>query len=467
MRKLLVLAAPIIGTMVSRMAMGFVDFVMVSRLGTDATAAISPSTILVFTFLVIGMGAATSIQTFAAQSLGRRRPRDAAAYAWQAVYIAALFALAGWPITHGIDAFWTMVGHAPAVRAMEVAYCRIAFWCMGFSVVAFGLEGFFNGIQKPSVPLAASFVALLFNIVANYGLIFGHFGLPALGIQGAAYATVIAWGVRAFIVTTVFLSREFRRSYGTTDAWRCSLEKLKGILRIGGPTSIQWVFDIGAWFVFLTFLMPEFGTAAMAASNITLQYMHFAFMPALGIGIALNSLVGQAIGQGRPDLAVVRTRACMVVNGLYMGLIGLIFFLARHPLMELMSVAPGGGASDPQVVRMGAGILIWAAVFQVSDAASITYMNALRGAGDTRWPAIFIILDCWGLFILGGYLVSRLLPGLGVHGPWMMCTLYIILYGWALWWRFRRGAWRKIDIFKKTAAPAPVAVGRQAQDPAI
>lgn len=451
---MLVLATPIIAAMVSRMAMGFIDFVMVSRLGTEAVAAISPATILVFTVMCLGMGPATSIQTYAAQALGRREPQAAAAYAWQSLYMAAGFALLSYPITQLAEPFWAMIGAPPQVQALQVAYCKIAFWCMGFSVLTFGLEGFFNGIQKPSVSLMATLVALVFNAGANYVLIFGKFGFPAMGIQGAAYATVIAWGIRALLLFSVFMSSEFRKTYATHVGWPFCLEKLKGIFYIGGPTAVQWVFDIGSWFVFLSLLMKEFGTAAMAAANIALQYMHLSFMPAIGIGIALNSLVGHAIGEGRPTLAILRTRVCMIVSGTYMGLVGLIFLVARYPLMNLMSIDPHSMASDPEVVRLGAGMLIWAAVFQVSDAASITYMNALRGAGDTRWPVVFVVLDCWGVFIGGGYLVSRLVPEWGIHGPWMMCTAYIILYGWALWWRFRRGAWRKIKLFKDGPRPS-------------
>ena len=446
-RRLLVLATPIIATMVTRMLMGFVDFVMVSRLGTDATAAISPATILVFTVMCLGMGAATSVQTFAAQALGRRQPREGAAYAWQTVYMAVAFTVLCMPVMLLIEPMWNWIGAAPSVRDLQIDYCKVAFWSMGFSVLTFGLEGFFNGVQRPKVALAASVVALLFNAAANYCLIFGNFGFPALGIRGAGYATVIAWGVRSALLLVVFLSARFRREYGTHENWRLSLSKLGGIYRVGGPTAVTWLLDIGAWFVFLSVLMKGYGTAAMAASAIGLQYMHFSFMPAIGIGIALNSLVGHAIGERKPDLAVVRARVGMWVNGTYMGLVGLVFLAARFPLMNLMSVDPATGTSDPEVVRLGARILIWAAVFQVFDAAAITYMNALRGAGDTKWPAMMVVLNCWFVFIGGGYLMSRLLPEWDVDGPWMMCTTYIILYGLALRWRFTRGAWRRIDLF--------------------
>ncbi len=446
-RTLLILAAPIIAAMISRMAMGFIDFVMVSRLGTEATAAISPSTILVFTVLCLGMGAATSIQTFAAQALGRRQHRAAAAYAWQGFYIAALFVVLALPASLLAKPFWALIGHPPGVQALEVTYCRTAFWCMGFSVLCGGLDGFFNGVQKPSVGLISVLVSLVFNVLANYCLIFGNFGFPALGIQGAAIATVIAWGVRAAMLTLVFLSQEFHRTYGTRHTARFDASKLRSILQVGGPVAVQWVLDIGAWFVFLSLLMKPFGTAAMAAANIGLQYMHLSFMPAVGLGTALCSLVGHAIGEGKPDLALRRANIGMLITGCYMGVVGLILYFARLPLMGLL-------ASDPEVIAAGAAVLVWAAVFQVFDAAGITYVNALRGAGDTKWPAVVVAAHCWIVFILGGYLTATFLPHWGIHGPWMMCTLYIILLGLALWRRFNRGAWRKIDLFKDQPPPS-------------
>jgi MATE family multidrug resistance protein len=454
-RRLLILAAPLIATMVSRMAMGFVDFVMVSQLGTDATAAITPATILVFTVICLGMGAVMSINPFAAQAFGRGEHRVASAYPWHGFLIAATFAVLSYPAVLLAKPFWAAVGHLPAIQAMEVAYCETAFWCMGFAIVCASLESFFNGVQKPSVTLISVLVALAFNIVANYCLIFGNWGFPALGIQGAAVATVIAWGVRAAMLMTIFLSREFNRGFHTRSTCRFDPAKLRGILRVGGPIAVQWVLDIGSWFIFLSLLMKPFGKSAMAAANIGIQLMHISFMPAIGLGIAVCSLVGQAIGQRRPDLAAGRVRVGMLITGLYMGTVGLVFFFARTQLTELFS-------DDAEVIRMGAGVLICAAIFQVFDAAQITYINGLRGAGDTRWPALIVVGHCWIVFIGGGYCIAKLAPQLGLYGPWMMCTLYIILLGLALWRRFAQGAWRKIKLFDDK--PAPDAVSAVAAD---
>jgi MATE family multidrug resistance protein len=339
--------------------------------------------------------------------------------------------------------------------AAEMDYARVALWSVTPSIITWGLDGFFNGVQRPGISVVAALAGLVSNAVLNYALIFGHWGCPAMGIAGAALATVIGWCLRAAILTAIFLSGAFAREYQTRAAWKPSAHRLGGILRVGGPTSVQWIIDLGAWVVFMTFIMGQYGTAALAATNIGVQYMHVAFMPAVGIGIALTSLVGHAIGQGRPELAVRRATAATILICGYMGAIGLVFWLARIPLMRLLS-------ADPAVIELGAFVLIWAAVFQAFDGLGITFSSALRGAGDTRWPMWAFVICCWGVFIFGGWEVGRKFPALGINGPWMMCTLYIVLLGVALWARFARGKWRKIRLFPHTTATGSDVIAAEA-----
>jgi MATE family multidrug resistance protein len=442
------LALPIAGTMLSAMLLGFTDFVMVSRLGTEATAAISPASMLLYTVLCVGFGLANSVQTFTSQSMGRGRPREAAAYAWQALYVAIVFAAAAYPVSRMMPDLWSWVDHAELVQRQQVAYTQAALWCMPVAVLCIGLEGFFNGIQRPTVALTSVLVAVVINVVANYALIFGKLGFPAFGIAGAAYATIIAWCVRFALLASVFAAPEFRRRFDSMRHWRPSAARLVGIIKVGGPTGLQWGLDVGSWLVFLTVLIEGFGTATLAASNTALQFMHVSFMAALGMGCAVTTLVGHAIGERKPDLAALRAQAGLISCAVYMGTIGLVFLAFNSQLIALIS-------SDPEVIAVGSGVLIWAAAFQLFDAMGITYVHALKGAGDTRWPALLVILCNWGVFIGGGYLVSRLAPQLRHHGPWMMCTVYIILIGLALRWRFRRGAWRKIDLFRGEPPPRP------------
>jgi len=450
--RLLVLALPIIAMMVSRMLMGFIDFWMVSYLGTTAQAAISPATMLVFTAACLGMGIANAVQTFVSQADGRGTPRECGIYAWQTVHIAWLSALAISPLVLSTPAWYGWIArfahHDPDMAQMEIAYTRIALWSVPFAVLSMGFNSFFMGIQRPRVALVAVVASLVVNAGGNYVLIFGKLGFPDMGIAGAAVATVIGWAVRAVILAGAMLLPEFHERYNTRRLPSWSGHRLRGMLRVGGPTSLQWLMDIGSWLVFLAVIMPPLGVNAVAASNIGLQFMHLSFMPAIGIGTALCSQVGFAIGERRPDRAELQSRVAMRITGLFMGAVGVLFVLAGEPLIRLFS-------ADPQVIQAGRLVLIGAAVFQVFDAMSITYMNALRGAGDTRWPAVVVFACCWGIFVGGGVLASRMFPELGVLGPWGMCAAYIIVLGMALRRRWKSGRWQAMRLF--TGGPSVVA----------
>ena len=452
--ELLRLALPIIGMTVSRMAMGFIDFAMVSKLGTEAQAAISPATIFVFTLACLGMGAAQSIQTFVSQAEGRGEPRRGGAFAWQTYYIAIACGVITLPVVMTTDVWlgWVagVAGHSPTVERMEIEYIKIALWCVAPATVCAGLNGFFMGIQKPWIGLIAILASIAVNVFGNWLLIEGNLGFPAMGIAGAAVATVIGWCVRGAILTVAMLHPKIDARYNTRHSLRPRREQLVAIFKVGGPTSIQWLIDIGSWVVFMAFILPPYKSVGMAASNVALQYMHLSFMPAVGLGIALCSQVGFAIGKDRHDDAVHRARVAVALTGAYMGAVGLLFVFARVPLMKLLVFD-----NNAEVIRIGSQVLIWAAIFQVFDAMGITYMNALRGAGDTRVPALIVAFCCWGIFIGGGYATSRYVPQWGIHGPWLMCTIYISLQGILLWWRWRLGHWREIRLFHAEEPASP------------
>jgi MATE family multidrug resistance protein len=460
--ELLLLALPIIGMMVSRMLMGFIDVVMVARLGTDALAAISPAAMFVFLLSCLGMGLANGIQTFVAQADGRGEHRQAGAYAWQCFYIAGVFGLLTIPFAATVQTWFEPIArvgqHTEEVMALEAAYMRIALWSVAPSIVCMGLNAFFMGVQKPWITFGAVVLSLVANVFGNWVLIFGNLGFPALGIQGAAYATVFSWSLRALVLLGALLLPRFDRRYRTRGGTAFDWQKMKGLIRVGGPTSVQWIFDIGSWTLFMVLIVPQFGTVAMAAGNVALQLMHLSFMPAIGIGITLCSQVGFAIGRGEPDQAHARSAVAFRLNGIYMGCVGVLFVLAPRALM-------GWFTEGELVVEVGRLILLWVAIFQVFDAMAITYMSALRGAGDTFWPAVMMTLSCWVVFIGGGYMLARHVPAWYINGPWAMCTLYIIIVGLLMMWRWYGGHWRSIRLFDDQH-PAPLAVETPDEAPA-
>jgi MATE family multidrug resistance protein len=453
---LLRLALPNIGMTISRMLMGFIDFAMVSQLGTAAQAAVSPSTLLLFTIGCLGIGMAQGVQTFVSQAEGRGEPQRSGAYIWQTAYIALLAGLLSAPIAIATAGWFPVIGafgrHPLDVQAMEIGFLSWALWSIAPMTACGGLECFYNGIRRPMIGLVGALAALATIWLGNWVLIFGHLGFPAMGIAGSGAATLLAWCVRLGVLIVPLSWSSIDRRYGIWRSYRPNLEKLRDIVRVGGPIALQWLVDIGAWLVFLQLMMPPYGKIAMAGANLAIQYMHLSFMPAIGIGVALTTQVGNAVGAGRPDEAVQRVIIARRIIVGYMGLMAVVLVLFGAPLSGLLCFESDAGLRS-EVIAASAAMLIWVALFQVSDALCIVYSFASRGAGDTRVPALLFAVCCWGIFVAGGYATVWLAPQWGAHGPWSMCTLYIIVLSVLLWRRFHSGAWRSIRLFD-SAAPA-------------
>jgi len=194
------------------------------------------------------------------------------------------------------------------------------------------------------------------------------------------------------------------------------------------------------------FIVGRFGEEQLAANNVASQIMHLSFMPALGMGAATTALVGQYIG--RRDLSGARLRAHMALKltALYMCTMGGIFFTFRRGLIGLFR-------SEETIITLGSQILVLAALFQIFDAIGIVMTGALRGAGDTRWPAVVTVSYSWFFFLPSSYFFGYVL-GYRALGGWLAATLYVVLYGLTMWWRCERGAWERFDIFRSSGLSA-------------
>ena len=198
----------------------------------------------------------------------------------------------------------------------------------------------------------------------------------------------------------------------------------------------------------IVLLVGRFGKEQLAASNIAIQYMTISFMPGIGLAQALTALVGRYIGEGKIEIAVQRVYEGLFLALSYMMLMGVMYLTLRGPFMAFFN-------TDPEVIQAGKNILLCVAVFQLFDALNFTFAGALRGAGDTHWTAGLIVV--LSLFLLAPLSLGAVMyTNLESLGPWIAGTIYSIVLGLALWWRFARGKWREIDIFaaneKKTTA---------------
>ena len=450
---MLKLAAPMVVTTISFTMMQFVDRFMVSRLGTNALAAILPAGYVSFLPSGLAIGAFASLNTFVSQSFGRGDRRSCSNYYWQSVYMGlAYFAavvLVMWPTAPWI---FKLMGQPEAVIEMEVVYLRIILYAHVLAVFNWASSQFFMGIHRPIITMVASLAGQVANVAANYVLIFGKFGLPAMGIAGAGWGTFIGIGVGAAINLAALLSGRMNATYHSRSTMGLDFGKMYDLLKVGLPAGFGLMLDVALWGVILVGLVGRFGTNTLAATSAALAFTSLSVMPVVGIATALTAAVGKTIGQDRKDLALKQTSVCLRVGLIYMGLVGVCFFLFRNPLMRFWS-------SDPEVIEIGAHILICAAIYQTFYAARTIYGGSLRGAGDTVWLAVTSAIGAAVILWLGGAIIVGLWPSLGALGPWIAATLSIILVGLANRWRFKSRQWMNIDLFKHRPLALPMRDG--------
>lgn len=466
------LAAPTVVTMASYTTMQFVDGLMVSRIGPDPVyvAAQGNGGMLVWFVMAFALGALTVVNTYVAQHLGAGRAREGSAYGWNGLWLAAVSAAGMLPLVPLARPIFTAMGHRGDLLALETPYAQILVYGAVFTLAARGIAHYFYGLHRPGVVMGAALTGNVVNVAGNYVLIFGHLGLPALGVSGAAIGTVIGSAIEFLIPMMVFLSPAMSRRYATRRAWRPSAPHLRDIIRIGWPAGAMLGNEMICWAYLMTYLLGEAGARAGDAPEvhnavgwIALRYMHISFMPALGLSIAVTAMVGRCMGMRRPDLAAQRAWLGLGLTMAYMGTCALAFVLFRRPLIRTFIPESMPAQQVEQMVAIGSAVMIAAAVFQLFDAIAITIIGALRGAGDTVWPGILTIGLSWACIVGGGHAMMWLYPELGSLGPWLAASAYIVLLGVAVLVRFIRGRWRRIDLVargRRSAAGAdqPMAV---------
>ncbi len=439
LREILGLASPIIASMASFTVMGFVDTWMVSLVGTAEVAAAMPGGVMAFTITALPLGMTRCVSTFAAQAIGRGDPRSGAAFAWQGIYFGLIVGMACLLLLPFAAIFFSLFGHEPEVVLLEVAYFRVRVWGIGLSVIIGALSGFFYGIHRPRISLIGVLTANVTNVVLNYVFIFGNWGAPRLGLAGAGLAMVLSFVVQIGVLLSFFLSASYCTEFSTRTAWRPDWTRMRQLLHIGWPAGAQSAIDVLGWGLLIIMLVGRFGKEHLAASNIAIQYMMISFMPAMGLSQALSALVGRYIGEGKLETAVQRVFETLFLCLVYVGLMGVFFFIFRFSLIAVFS-------TEPLVIQLGANILLCAVAFQLFDGLGITFFGALRGAGDTHWPAgltVFVLVAVFTPLSLGSVAYTNLES----LGPWLAGTVNVILLGLGFWWRFAQGTWREIDIF--------------------
>jgi MATE family multidrug resistance protein len=436
-REVFVLALPVILTQISVTAMQTVDSAFVGSLGATELASVGFGGVWVWTAICFFIGLTSAVQTFVAQHHGAGQVETCGDWSWQGIYAAVpLAGLMALVLFLGVAPLMELLRPSDAMKPMVVDYVSArSLGAMGLTV-AVALSSFFRGFGDTRTPLYATLVANGVNAVLDYGLIFGELGLPELGVMGAGLATSVAEWVYAGVLLFAFWRPPIRERF-RTELVRPDRVRIRRILRTGLPIGGQWWLEMTSFAAFST-LVARLGDTSMAASQAFVVLLSMSFMQAIGISMAVSTLVGQYIGS-EDDAYVERSfRSGLGLVTILAGSVALLFALIPGLLLGIFT-------RDPEVLAIGRPLLVVGALFQLFDAYAIVADGALRGAGDTRWPFWIRFALSWGVFLPLAYLLGFAMEG-GLTWAWSGGLVYIALLAGTLVWRFRSGAWKEIEI---------------------
>lgn len=417
-RATLALAWPMILTNLAQTAMAVTDVMMLGRLSPEALAAGTLGYNLYFTPLIFGLGLLTAASPMMASALGRRlhSVREVRRTARQGLWLAVSVSLPIWAVLWHTEDILLAMGQDPALSANAAAYMRGLQWgalpFFGYIV----LRSFISALERPQWALVIAFACVVFNVLANWVLIFGKLGFPAYGVAGAGVATTLS-SLFLFIgmAVVVSLDRQFRRFRIFGRLWRPDWPRFKAMLRLGLPIAAILTFEVSI-FNAAALLMGLIDTVSLAAHAIAIQIASVSFMVPMGLGQAVTVRVGRAFG-ARDARAIVRAGWTAFFMGVgFMACTALLMVSA--PRLLIAGFLDLSAPENQPVIETAAMFLAFAALFQIVDGAQAVASGMLRGLHDTTVPMIYGAIGYWGVGLpLGGVLAFPL--GFRGTGIWL------------------------------------------------
>jgi multidrug resistance protein, MATE family len=416
-----------------------------------------PAGILFFTLVCGFMALAGFTNTFVAQYWGAGDRAGCAKATAQGIF----FALISFPLVLALLPVGLLIlhlsGHPPEVLALEKQYLTALMPASLGMIMSSAMGSFFSGRGKTRVIMSCNILANAVNIVLDYALIFGKWGFPELGIQGAAIATCIGSFIAPLIMGFMIYCGANNRLFESRAHFRFHKPLFLRMIRFGIPAGLHWFLDVSAFTLFVLFI-GRMGAEAHVASNIALSVNLIAFMPMVGMGMAASILVGQYLGRNQPHFAEKIGWLAMRIGVAYTLLMGITFIC--FPEFYIRGFMQSGEAPSASLLQTTKWLLYMMTLWGLFDAAAIILSGALKGAGDTHFVMWFQTAAAWGLLV-GGQVVILFVLRRGLFVSWSWTIIYIMVLALGYGLRFRSERWKKIDLLERridvVTAPLPEA----------
>lgn len=423
------LAMPLIAAQLIESGIGFVDTVMIGRVGPVELAAIAIGNSVWITLMLFGKGVLIAISPSVASLRGAGQHEEITPVVRQGLWLSlVLGCLVFVALRHTREVF-VWAGIEASVIPVACAYLEAVSWGIPAYLIAAAFRFLSEGIARTTPVLWVSLVGLIVNIAGNAVLIFGAFGLPALGAEGCGIATAIGMWCCLGAWLLVMRASAHHRAHSifsslSLPSWR----RMRALLHLGLPIGFSILFEAGV-FAAVAFLLGRIGAVATAAHQVAINVAAMTFMVPQGLGMATTVRVGHAVGAG--DLAEARFRGFLGIKLaiLFMTAMSVLIFVARRTIAGVYT-------DDPSVIGLAADLLQWVALFQISDGLQVAASGALRGLKDTRIPLIMVLVAYWAVaFPLAWFSASS---HLGANGPWLALIAGLTVAAVLLTLRFSR-----------------------------
>ena len=419
---------------------GLVDSLMVSSMGSYAVAAVGLTTQPKFLGLSLFVASNVSISALVARRKGQGKREEAnQIFSTFLVFILVMAVVMSILMVMLADPIIRLCGSEELTHDSAVLYFKIIMGGMIFNVIQMGVNSAQRGAGNTRITMRTNLVSNTVNIIFNYLLIQGHFGFPALGIRGAALATVLGtvvsslmsvlsvWKKENFISIPLILKEKIKPSF----------EALKNIIKVGYSVFAEQVLmRIG--FMLTAIMAADQGTAAMAAHQVGMNIMGLSFSFGDGLQATAVALIGYSLGAKQPDRAKEYGRTCRMIGGVISVILAVTYFLGAEPLMRLFF-------EEEEIVDIGVRIMYVIIFVVILQIAQVIYMGCLRGAGDTLYTAVASTVSVTLMRTIGSYFFGYVLA-MGITGIWLGVIADQLSRFIFASIRFRQGKWTEIKI---------------------
>ncbi|MFC5583629.1 MATE family efflux transporter [Nitratireductor kimnyeongensis] len=413
-RAMLALSWPMVLTNLAQIAMTTTDVMMMGRLGPEALAAGTLGYNLYFAPLIFGLGLLLATSPMIASALGRKLHslRDVRRTVRQGLWLAIAVSIPIWLLLWQAERVLLWMGQDPSLAGVAGSYVRTLQWAalpfFGYIV----LRSFISALERPGWALTIMFLMVAFNVLANWCLMFGNLGFPALGVPGSGIATTLSSALMFFgLALVVSLERQFRRYQLFGRFWRPDWPRFFELIRLGLPIAGSMTFEVTI-FNAAALLMGLISGPALAAHAIAIQISSITFMVPMGLAQAATVRVGRAFGAQNLD-AITRAGWTAFVMGVgFMALMAVIMVTLPRPLIG--AFLDLDLPENAEVIALAVTFLALAGLFQVFDGAQALAAGMLRGLHDTKVPMIYSLLGYWGLGMTSSVVLAFVL---GMNGP--------------------------------------------------